>query len=583
VAGKFNGQAFRRWFTGALDASDAAQSRVLREQTDLLIRQSKSGQLNAMLPATLMAVLMAQAVPLWQVLVWLAAIVGGLVLRQRLLQRAQASGSLQAVLRITWWTAALLGFLNTVPGPLLFPHADAVDRSFLTMVHLVWITTAVSVLGVFPPSFRVYSLVGMVNIAAGWLLAADEKLIAWLLTVGMVPMWFVLNGFATRVGRLVEESVNIRHEREALVKKLEVALSETEAAQRARSRFLASASHDLLQPVHALLLFAGLSRDLPEGPKREEVLRQLHGTAESIDGMFRGLLDLARFDAGTLQPQLSAMPVAHVLRAVQAAYQQRCADKGVLLTVELPPGLQIHADPVLFERVLRNLVDNAFKFTQRGEITVRARRDGDTVVIEVQDSGVGISEADLQHVQEAFYRGGSAREVEADGVGLGLANATQMAQLMHGELLLSSVKGQGTTATLSLPASQVRTDGPSAGGALRELRYKVIVLLEDDRTARQATELWLQEHGARVASASDLPGVLAVLEREQLTPDFLLCDYHLGPHMNGTQAVAALRQRFGPLPAAIVSGQELLPAELPPGAPLLSKPLRPEKLLQLLS
>jgi two-component system, sensor histidine kinase len=419
----------------------------------------------------------------------------------------------------------------------------------------------------------------------GWWLSANTT-DALLFTAAALPYAYVLVRFADRVGTLIEESVNIRHERERLVQRLQESLAETEAAQRARSRFLASASHDLLQPVHALLLLSGLSRKLGEGPRRDEALRQLHITAESIDAMFRGLLDLARYDAGAMQPQLTSMPVAHVLRSVQAAYQQRCADKGVALTVEAPPGLYVHADPAMFDRVVRNLVDNAVKFTMAGSITVRCRAQGtDEVAIEVQDSGVGIATADLGHVQEAFYRGSSARQVEAAGVGLGLANSTAMAELLHGSVSVQSETGVGTTVRFVLPAGVGPKDAIAAGDSRRSLRWRRIVLVEDDRTARAATELWLREHGASVVAAADAQGAIEQCLVQgmsgELGPQYLLLDYKL-THGTGVQALRELRDRFGPLPAAIISGEDIKADELPPGVPLLAKPVRPELLQDLL-
>lgn len=572
-------QRIGEWM-GASALPTANRSRVLREQTDLLIRQMRTGFLVATIAGGLLGVPMMRTSGLLVYLVWLALLVGGYALRQRLMEQAQASGSLDRVFVITLVGSALIGFILTLPCPLFFPNADPNTRAFLTMVHMIWMAAAVSVLGVFPPSYKVYLACSLGNIVLGWWLSATP-LEAGLVTAWSVPMAFLLTRLSDRVGRMIEESINIRHEREQLVARLQESLAETEAAQRARSRFLASASHDLLQPVHALLLLSSLSRDLPEGPRREDVLKQLHVTAESIDAMFRGLLDLARFDAGTMQPQLTAMPVAHVLRAVQAAYQGRCADKGVLLTVETPPGVHVHADPAMFDRIVRNLVDNACKFTPRGEIVVRCRQEGASVVIEVQDSGVGIAAEDQAHVQEAFYRGGSAREVEADGVGLGLANSTQMALLLHGDVAITSEHGKGTTVRLTLPAAE----NPAAAthAAPRELRYRRVVLVEDDRNARVATELWLQQRGVSVAAAADLTGALAQVDAQGWTPDFLLCDYHLGKEANGVQVISALRGRYGALPAAIVSGENLTAADVPADVALLAKPLRPERLEQLLA
>jgi signal transduction histidine kinase/CheY-like chemotaxis protein len=497
------------------------------------------------------------------------------------MERAQAGGSLERVLRITLISSGVLGLLITAPGPLFFPYSSVEARAFLTMVHVGWMTAAMAVLGVFPAAYRLYLACSMLNIALGWWLSASA-LDAGLLTACLVLLFLVLTRFSVRIGKLLEESVNIRHEREQLVQRLQASLAETEAAHAARSRFLASASHDLLQPVHALLLLSSLVQDLPDGRRKQDVLAQLHTTAESIDSMFRGLLDLARYEAGTLAPQIAAMPVAHVVQSVRAAYEARCAAKGIALKVDAPGHLFVHADPAMFDRIVRNLVDNAVKFTPRGEIDVRCTSDGSQVHVDVHDTGVGIAASELDHVREAFYRGSSAREVEAEGVGLGLANGTQMARLMGGEIGITSTPGVGTRVRLSLPAAPSPRPAAHVARAPIALRYRCIALIEDDRQARLATETWLREHGATVASGADLDSVLDACDRASLRPDFVLADYQLGGGRTGVEAIRALRERFGALPAAVVSGETLTAADLPADVPLLPKPLRGEKLEQLL-
>lgn len=557
------------------------RTRVLTEQTRLLVRQSRTGTITAVLGGLLLGVPLVPAAGWPAFLAWFAVLCIGYALRQALLERAQASGSLDRVLRIALVGSALLGLVLTSPAPLFFSAASAEARALLTMILLAWVTAAAAVLGVFPPSYKVYSAVALLNIALGWWLSASIGEAA-LVSVIMLPLWLLLSRFAERVGRLIEESVNIRHEREVLVKRLEAALAETEAAQSARSRFLAAASHDLLQPVHALLLLSGLSRDLPDGPRRSHVLTQIHTVAESIESMFRGLLDLARFDAGTLQPHVQAVAVEPVLQSLRAAYEARCADKGLALEVDSAGTTCVRADPSMFARILRNLVDNAVKFTPRGSVSVHCRADGERVTVEVRDTGVGISSADLPHVRDAFFRGSGAREVEADGVGLGLATSAQMVELLGGTIEIESRPGQGTCVRLGLPAAAPAAPARSAEAALKPLRYRCIALVEDDRNARDATVLWLQERGCQVLAGADADSVLRQCEQQAATPGFIIADYQLGDAGNGLDAIRRLRERFGALPAAVVSGEPLGAGVLPPDIPLLPKPLHPEALKQLL-
>jgi len=567
--------------TDRSDPNHPERARVLAEQTGLLIRQSRTGTITAVLGGLLLGVPLVPAAGWAPYLAWFAVLCAGYVLRQLLMERAQASGSLERVLRITLVGSALLGLVLTAPAPLFLPAATAETRAVVTMILLTWITAAAAVLGVFPASYKLYSAFALFNIALGWWFSASLT-VAALVSAIMLPLWLLLARFSERVGRLIEESVNIRHERELLVKRLEAALAETEAAHSARSRFLAAASHDLLQPVHALLLLSGLSRDLPDGPRRSHVLHQIHTVAESIESMFRGLLDLARFDAGTVRPHLQSVAVEPVLQSVRAAYEARCADKGLALEVDSAGTACVRADPSMFARMLRNLVDNAVKFTPRGSVAVRCRVDGERVTIEVRDTGVGISSADLPHVRDAFFRGSGAREVEADGVGLGLATSTQMAELLGGALEIESRPAEGTCVRLSLPAAAPAGTAKRVDSALKPLRYRCIALVEDDRNVRDATVLWLKERGCQVIAGVDAESVLRQCDEQRALPGFILADYCLGAAGNGVDAVRRLRERFGALPAAIVSGEPLAAGVLPPDIPLLPKPLHSEALKQLL-
>ena len=166
---------------------------------------------------------------------------------------------------------------------------------------------------------------------------------------------------------------------------------------------------------------------------------------------------------------------------------------------------------------------------------------------------------------------------------LGLAHGTQMAALLHGSIVLRSQQGVGTTATFTLPAGHSPQAEAIAPQARKPMRYKCIALVEDDRTARLATEMWLQERGVNVVAAADVGSVIAQCEARQWVPDFVLSDYKLLDGATGMQAIRALRERFGPLPAAIVSGETLNENQVPANVPVLAKPLRPERLDALLS
>jgi CheY-like chemotaxis protein len=278
---------------------------------------------------------------------------------------------------------------------------------------------------------------------------------------------------------------------------------------------------------------------------------------------------------------VAVSPVTH---AVQAAYESRCNDRGLKLSVDCPNNIAVWGDPALLDRVLRNLVDNAVKFTQHGGVNLTCQARDHQVAIMVADTGAGIEPDDLSQIYDPFYRGRSAREAEVEGLGLGLAITAHMVHLMGGNITIDSARGVGTTVRLNFaraamaPSAQV----PVVAQRRKMLRYARIVLLEDDRLAREATLMWLIEYGAQVISASDVNRALTDCRARKFTPDFILADFRLGVGENGIESIKRLRAELGHCPAAIVTGEEVPYTLLPDDVKMLRKPLKPEQLEDLL-
>lgn len=216
---------------------------------------------------------------------------------------------------------------------------------------------------------------------------------------------------------------------------------------------LAGLGHDLVQPVHAMQLLVHQLRAFPGDPLQQDLIGQLQGVSDTIASMFRNLLDCARLDAGALQPCLDAVRISPLLARVLNDHMRRCSHKALRMGMMGSTALWVRADPMLLDRILDNLLDNAVKFTPAGQVLVRCCLDEDMVRIEIADTGVGMGCAELDHAQRPFFRGASAHGLGLDGMGLGLTNATVLARLMGGDVDLQSVQGQGTTVVLTLPSA----------------------------------------------------------------------------------------------------------------------------------
>ena len=560
-----------------------SEDQVLQAQVRLMVEQSRTGQRVVPLVGLILGLMFQPAAGWTLYLGWFALLLALFVVRDRLLKRVQEQEApSKSVARTVMLSTAVIGFGISVCAPLFFPYLSGSQRGLLTGILLAWVAMAAAILGTYPACYRVYLVIFVVNVTLAWVLygTGAEPLVA---VAVCLPGASVLWRFSSRVGALIADSVNVSAENRALAEKLKLALADAERANAARARFLAAASHDLRQPVHALMLLSGLMGK-PLSPERQrEIAHQIGVTSETLDSMFLGLLDLARIDAGTLVARLETVPLRPLCQSLAAAYAERCAVSGIRFETECPPGLAVRADPALLGRVLGNVVNNAVKFTKHGAILVECSESGNgEAVILVRDTGVGMDPEDLAHVCEAFFRGKSAREVEADGVGLGLATASQMALLMGHRIEITSERGAGTVVRMVAPRADLPQAGSKTPGGAAPLAYSTIALIEDDRLAREGTQIWLEEHGCTVAAGADAQSVIAMLEKRNARPEFVLADYNLGPGLNGYQAIAQIRERFGPVPAAIVTGDSLQLAVPDTKIPVLIKPLKPEALEALL-
>jgi signal transduction histidine kinase/CheY-like chemotaxis protein len=379
----------------------------------------------------------------------------------------------------------------------------------------------------------------------------------------------------------LRDAVEAAQQNAVLVRQLRAALQVQQETQRARSRFLGAASHDLRQPVQALLFLSDIFRKSSDPARRDAMAQQIIRTGESIDGMFRHLVDFAQIDAGTMRAVVQPMHLEHIVGTAVTGFAEKCAARGLRFRLDMPEDYRVSADPVLLERMLRNFLDNAFKYSLHGEIVLRVQRDDDEVVLSVTDQGVGMEPEDLAQACNAFYRGRSAGVAEAEGIGLGLATSRHMAELMDTQLDIASEPGRGTRVTVRLPLAHEasrpaplypldRGDSPLAG--------RLVAVVENDRLAREALCSWLQEGGARVVEAASLQELREALRALDEPPDLLLADYRLAQG-TGVEAVEAVRAIYGWVPAWIITGEPDI-AQLGLDLPVLQKPITPDRLLE---
>jgi CheY-like chemotaxis protein len=325
-------------------------------------------------------------------------------------------------------------------------------------------------------------------------------------------------------------------------------------------------------------------------PEVQQVVHSVNASVDALEGLFNELLDISKIDAGVIKPALSHFALAPLLERLRMDFEPEAFERHLALRV-VPTRLFVHSDPVLLERILRNLIANALRYTWQGGVVVGARRRGKAASIEVWDTGVGIEPAERERVFEEFYQVANPERSSRKGLGLGLSIVKRLAHVLDAPLGMSSVRGRGSVFRVRVPLGRQPEAGPAAARASRsgpsDLTDRVIVVIEDEPAVLQGMEVLLKSWGATVVACSAMPELLERIAALEGAPDLIIADYRLREGGIGTDAIEALRARFAAaIPAIIVSGSTT-PAHLDEAramdAHLLLKPVMPAKLRSLIN
>jgi two-component system, sensor histidine kinase len=381
--------------------------------------------------------------------------------------------------------------------------------------------------------------------------------------------------------------------REAADGARELANEAREAADRAnqgKSRFLAMASHDLRQPLQTLELLNGSLRRLPTSTAVAEAVAQQGVAIGAMSRLLNALLDISKLESGAVRPDPADFAVAAMFEELRRAFATSAADKGLEFQV-IAGDETAHSDPSLIEQILRNLVSNAIKYTQRGIISLRCAASPDAMLrLEVLDTGIGIPAAQIEYIYDEFYQVGVPANSTRDGYGLGLSIVQRLVKLLNLELEVRSEVGKGSVFSLAVPASAAhvarsRATHPESHLSEQPIGAPRVLLVEDDKSVRDATRLLLAVEGYRVTAVATLAQAL-----EQANTgngiDLLVTDYHLANGETGTAVISALRESVGKyLKAVLITGDTSTAVQELPRDPLMriaSKPVQADELLTLM-
>jgi len=363
---------------------------------------------------------------------------------------------------------------------------------------------------------------------------------------------------------------------------LRQAKAEAERADRAKSRFLAAASHDLRQPLQAIGMYVAALAGRPLDEASHEILADVRQCLAASGEMLEDLVDISRLDAGVVVPALADVAIADLFELLETSFQSEAEARKIDLRL-IPRSLFVRADPVILSRIMQNLVSNALRYTEQGRVLVGCRTRDGAAVLEVWDTGIGIRPEDRARIFEEFYQVDNPARDRRRGIGLGLAIVRRQAALLGAPLAVRSTPGKGSVFSVTLPLTDSHEVAPSAAdGSEPDFEGRTIAIIDDEPLQLNALQSFLRLRQARVIAGRSIIEILTQLEAADVPPELIIADYRLEAGMTGAAAIAAVRFRIGkPIPGILITGdtepQRIAEAEAS-GCRLLHKPVDPGKL-----
>ncbi|MCL4700172.1 MAG: response regulator, partial [Burkholderiaceae bacterium] len=376
-------------------------------------------------------------------------------------------------------------------------------------------------------------------------------------------------------------------EQAARLREAETARDAALRADADKSRFLAIASHDLRQPVHALGLFAATLHKRLHASPDEALARNLMRSVDGLERSFNAMLDISRLDGDAVTPRSQTFPLRDIFRRLHMQYAGQAELAGLALRFS-PGGKSVTSDPQLLERIVGNLVHNAIRYTTHGGIAVVARSTHTHINIEVWDTGAGIAAADLPRIFDEFFQVGRGERDRSQGLGMGLAIVKRLAALLGHRLEVASAPGRGTLFRVGVPVGTLGGfDDEVAPADTLPMSVDVaqmVLVVDDEEPIREGLRLLLQEWGYQAMTAADLVQAERAVSALEGRVDLILSDLHLGGGAGAREVVASVRRLCGrEVPAILVTGDTAGQAlrEVVAGTdPVLFKPVQPRQLFE---
>jgi signal transduction histidine kinase/CheY-like chemotaxis protein len=455
-------------------------------------------------------------------------------------------------------------------------------------------------------AFAPYMAIGLLLVVAGSLslMASYRPAITWIpvpcaaltclsffkvggflncaIGIGFVIAVVLMIRLARKQNTLITQAMLASEERVALLAELEQQRAAAQEATEAKTRFLATISHDLRQPMHSIALLTSAFRQ--QSGSQGDVAQQIGATVQAMDDMLGALADVSKLDDGAVPLQVGPVSIAALFERIEMQFAAQARHKGIALQV-VASEARVVSDAYHLQRMLANLVSNAIRYTAQGRVVVRCRLRGPVAWLQVWDSGLGIERSDRQRIFQAFVQLARAPRAGAEGLGLGLSIVRRAAERLKHPIVLRSRPRRGSMFAIGLALDAApRPGGPSTGDGLALqalLQGQMVLLIDDDPVVLNSMQTLLKAFDCHVLAAHSTASALAGVEASLRTPDLIVSDYRLGGEDSGTIAIAQVRSLAGEaIPALLITAEmsAARAAAQPLGVAVLAKPLQVQAL-----
>ena len=549
-----------------------------RKQLDYVAQQMlRSGILNLSI-VCLLAVALFQEHNNLKVLAWLFFAWAVILPRYFLLTdviglRAESVNNLKAavsglsLLAGFVWGLALILFATGSSEPLFM---------LLTVTVTGFVAGGMPALGAYLPAYTAFALAAVVPMIIQYL-AQGYVFFGILLGLYLLGMC----ALSRQISRVISRAMSIDEKNVELLADLTLAKEQAETANLSKSRFLASASHDLRQPLQSISLLIDALINRTEDGIQRDYLHHLSVSHQSMVETFNALLDISRIESGQLKVQQQHRRLSDILGPAIGEAKMLAEVKDLRFHVDIATSA-VYTDPVLLGRALRNILDNAIKYTLNGSVSILSREDEQKVYIDIQDSGIGISKEQLAYIFDEYYQGDRSDLVPVSGVGLGLYSVKKIMDLLGHDIVVDSMIGEGTTVTLSL--NHGKSDLLDLSHT-EESEFPIegtrVLIVDDEPMVLRAMEVLLLDNKCQVMKAKDLREARQCLSTHE-RPDIIVTDYCLAEGELGDELIEVISHEAGePIPGIVISGNTDVAMHLKleeKGMRLFSKPVRPDVL-----